>query len=50
MSPTAIFTTWKAWSRPTVLSMRGQALDIVAMFTMLGAALGPVAGEFLTRV
>lgn len=29
-------------------SMRGQALGIVAMFTMLGAALGPVIGGFLT--
>jgi len=29
-------------------SLRGQALGIVAMFTMLGAALGPVAGGFLT--
>jgi EmrB/QacA subfamily drug resistance transporter len=31
-------------------SMRGQALGIVAMFTMLGAALGPVVGGFLTSV
>lgn len=30
------------------LSLRGQALGIVAMFTMLGAALGPVVGGFLT--
>jgi DHA2 family metal-tetracycline-proton antiporter-like MFS transporter len=29
-------------------SLRGQALGIVAMFTMLGAALGPVVGGFLT--
>jgi EmrB/QacA subfamily drug resistance transporter len=29
-------------------SLRGQALGIVAMFTMLGAALGPVIGGFLT--
>lgn len=29
-------------------SVRGQALGIVAMFTMLGAALGPVIGGFLT--
>jgi EmrB/QacA subfamily drug resistance transporter len=29
-------------------SLRGQALGIVAMFVMLGAALGPVAGGFLT--
>lgn len=29
-------------------SLRGQALGIVAMFTMLGAAMGPVAGGFLT--
>ncbi|MDO9539387.1 MAG: DHA2 family efflux MFS transporter permease subunit [Methanocalculus sp.] len=29
-------------------SLRGQALGIVAMFTMLGAALGPVLGGFLT--
>ena len=29
-------------------SLRGQALGIVAMFTMLGAALGPVMGGFLT--
>jgi EmrB/QacA subfamily drug resistance transporter len=29
-------------------SVRGQALGIVAMFVMLGAALGPVAGGFLT--
>lgn len=29
-------------------SIRGQALGIVAMFTMLGAALGPVLGGFLT--
>ncbi len=29
-------------------SVRGQALGIVAMFTMLGAALGPVVGGFLT--
>lgn len=29
-------------------SVRGQALGIVAMFTMLGAALGPVLGGFLT--
>ena len=29
-------------------SMRGQALGIVAMFAMLGAALGPVVGGFLT--
>lgn len=29
-------------------SFRGQALGIVAMFTMLGAALGPVVGGFLT--
>ncbi len=29
-------------------AMRGQALGIVAMFTMLGAALGPVLGGFLT--
>ena len=31
-------------------SLRGQALGIVAMFTMLGAALGPVVGGFLTSV
>ncbi|MDO9323379.1 MAG: MFS transporter [Methanoregula sp.] len=31
-------------------SLRGQALGIVAMFTMLGAALGPVLGGFLTSV
>lgn len=31
-----------------VPSLRGQALGIVAMFTMLGAALGPVIGGFLT--
>ncbi len=30
------------------VSVRGQALGIVAMFTMLGAALGPVIGGFLT--
>ena len=29
-------------------SLRGQALGFVAMFTMLGAALGPVVGGFLT--
>ena len=29
-------------------ALRGQALGIVAMFTMLGAALGPVIGGFLT--
>lgn len=29
-------------------TLRGQALGIVAMFTMLGAALGPVVGGFLT--
>lgn len=29
-------------------SLRGQALGMVAMFTMLGAALGPVLGGFLT--
>jgi EmrB/QacA subfamily drug resistance transporter len=29
-------------------AVRGQALGIVAMFVMLGAALGPVAGGFLT--
>jgi len=29
-------------------SLRGQALGLVAMFTMLGAALGPVVGGFLT--
>jgi len=29
-------------------SVRGQALGFVAMFTMLGAALGPVVGGFLT--
>ena len=29
-------------------SLRGQALGIVAMFLMLGAALGPVVGGFLT--
>lgn len=29
-------------------SLRGQALGIVAMFTMLGAALGPVVSGFLT--
>lgn len=29
-------------------AFRGQALGIVAMFVMLGAALGPVAGGFLT--
>ncbi|PKL69506.1 MAG: MFS transporter [Methanomicrobiales archaeon HGW-Methanomicrobiales-1] len=29
-------------------SLRGQALGVVAMFTMLGAALGPVVGGFLT--
>jgi EmrB/QacA subfamily drug resistance transporter len=29
-------------------NVRGQALGIVAMFVMLGAALGPVAGGFLT--
>ncbi|MBN2734528.1 MAG: DHA2 family efflux MFS transporter permease subunit [Methanomicrobiaceae archaeon] len=29
-------------------SLRGQALGFVAMFTMLGAALGPVIGGFLT--
>lgn len=29
-------------------SLRGQALGIVAMFTMLGAAMGPVLGGFLT--
>ena len=29
-------------------AIRGQALGIVAMFVMLGAALGPVAGGFLT--
>ena len=29
-------------------TLRGQALGIVAMFTMLGAALGPVIGGFLT--
>ena len=29
-------------------SLRGQALGLVAMFTMLGAALGPVLGGFLT--
>jgi EmrB/QacA subfamily drug resistance transporter len=29
-------------------SLRGQALGIVAMFTMLGAAMGPVVGGFLT--
>lgn len=29
-------------------SLRGQALGIVAMFLMLGAALGPVIGGFLT--
>ena len=29
-------------------SVRGQALGIVAMFVMLGAALGPVVGGFLT--
>ena len=29
-------------------SLRGQALGIVAMFTMLGAALGPMVGGFLT--
>jgi len=32
------------------VSVRGQALGIVAMFTMLGAALGPVIGGFLTSV
>jgi EmrB/QacA subfamily drug resistance transporter len=31
-------------------SLRGQALGLVAMFTMLGAALGPVVGGFLTTV
>jgi len=31
-------------------SLRGQALGIVAMFTMLGAALGPVVGGFLTSI
>jgi len=31
-------------------SLRGQALGIVAMFAMLGAALGPVAGGFLTSL
>jgi EmrB/QacA subfamily drug resistance transporter len=31
-------------------SVRGQALGIVAMFVMLGAALGPVVGGFLTSV
>ncbi|MBR1369989.1 multidrug MFS transporter [Methanocalculus chunghsingensis] len=31
-------------------SLRGQALGIVAMFAMLGAALGPVAGGFLTSI
>lgn len=31
-------------------SLRGQALGLVAMFTMLGAALGPVVGGFLTSV
>jgi len=31
-------------------SVRGQALGIVAMFLMLGAALGPVIGGFLTSV
>lgn len=30
--------------------VRGQALGIVAMFLMLGAALGPVAGGYLTTV
>jgi EmrB/QacA subfamily drug resistance transporter len=30
-------------------SLRGQALGMVAMFTMLGAALGPVLGGFLTN-
>ncbi|MBP1929756.1 EmrB/QacA subfamily drug resistance transporter [Methanolinea mesophila] len=29
-------------------ALRGQALGIVAMFTMLGAAMGPVIGGFLT--
>ncbi|MBN1168046.1 MAG: MFS transporter [Methanospirillaceae archaeon] len=31
-------------------SQRGSALGIIAMFTMLGAALGPVFGGFLTSV
>lgn len=32
------------------LQVRGQALGLVAMFTMLGVALGPVIGGFLTSM